>query len=82
MKQMHPPAESIVQVELTGPAKLLKPIVFREGEMYCCLLGPNPQTGVMGCGDTADESVRDWDDRLKEHLSNAGEDDEVVEYVR
>jgi hypothetical protein len=82
MKQMHPPSSSIVDIPLTGVAEVLHPILFKEGDKFCCLLGPNPQTGVMGCGDTAEGAVKDWDQRLKEHLSTAADDDEIVSYVR
>jgi hypothetical protein len=82
MKQMHPPTTSIVDIPLTGVAEVLHPIVFKEGNMFCCLLGPNPQTGVMGCGDTAELALADWNEQLKEHLSTADEDDEVVAFVK
>jgi hypothetical protein len=82
MKQMQVPPHSIVEAPLTGAAELLHPVVFEEGNMFCCLLGPNPQTGVIGCGKTPHAAVLDWDSRLKKHLDTAGDADEVVQYVK
>jgi hypothetical protein len=82
MKQMTIDPKVIVHVDLTGVASLLHPVVFTEGDKYCCLLGPNPQAGVMGCGDTAEQSVSDWDDRLKERLSAGDDKDEIVQHVK
>jgi hypothetical protein len=82
MEQMKVNKDQLVQVAMTGAASALQPVVFKEGDSYCCLLGPDPEIGVMGCGDTALEAVKDWDDHLADHLSKAGEQDEVVRHVR
>lgn len=82
MKQMHPNPESVVNVSLTGVAKALQPIVFKEGTDFCCILGPNPQEGVFGCGSTPKQALDDWDARLKEHLATAGDNDQVVQHVK
>ena len=82
MKQMQVKPDSIIEVPLTGAAKALKPVVFREGKGFCALLGPNPQEGVMGCAFTPKAALKDWDARLQDHLATAGEDNEVVKYVR
>lgn len=82
MKQFTPPIDSIVDAPLTGVAAALRPVVFKEGNGYCCLLGPDPQTGVMGCGDTPEAAIADWDARLRVHLANAGDDDVIVKHVQ
>jgi hypothetical protein len=82
MKQMQPPPESVITVPLNGAAKALKPILFKEGNAFCCLLGPNAQDGVFGCGHTPKQALQDWEERLKDHLATAGDNDEVVQYVR
>jgi hypothetical protein len=82
MEQMHIDPAAIVEAELDGPAELLKPVVFKEGNGFCALLGHDPETGVFGCGETAELAVTDWNERLKIHLAEHGEDDYIVQYVR
>ena len=41
-------------------AKTLTPAVFRDGDSYCCVLGPDPVEGVVGCGGSPLEAVEDW----------------------
>lgn len=74
--------KSIIAIELHGVAKALQPIVFKDGNSYCCFLGTDPQIGVFGCGDTPQDAVGEWDKNLKEHLSKSDEKDEVVIYVK
>jgi hypothetical protein len=82
MDQMPINPAAIVSVPLTGIAELMKPVVFSEGNMFCCLLGHDPQTGVMGCGDTPELALSDWDRRLKQHLATHTDDDYIVQYVK
>jgi hypothetical protein len=82
MKQMHPKPESVINIPLSGAAKALQPILFKEGKDFCCLLGPNPQEGVFGCGNTPKQALLDWELHLKEHLATAGDKDEVVQHVK
>jgi len=46
----------------------LKPVIFQEGNPFCCLLGTDPQAGVFGCGDSLKEAIADWDQHLKERI--------------
>lgn len=73
---------SIIDIEFDGVAKVLNSTVFKEGNSYCCILEPNPQVGVFGCGDSPIEAVNDWDKNLKERLSKSDEKDEIVIYVK
>jgi hypothetical protein len=81
MKQMNIDTEQIVQVEYTGAAIALKPVVFKDGDSYCCILGPDPQQGIFGCGDTPEEALSEWEAALQARLKNANQDDEVVKLV-
>jgi hypothetical protein len=82
MKQIPILSDIVVQVHLAGAVAILHPVLFSEGDNYCCLLGPNPQEGIMGCGDTPVSAIADWENRLKEHLSTAGNDDQIVQHVK
>lgn len=61
--------------------KEFNPVVFRQDNRYCCILGPDPQSGVFGCGATPEEAVRDWDKQLKALVDNHADDDPVAQYV-
>jgi hypothetical protein len=82
MHQFQQPIEAIVQVPLTGAASILQPVIFKEGNAFCCILGPNAHDGVFGCGKTPQAAVKAWDKDLKKHLATAAADDEVVKYVQ
>jgi hypothetical protein len=62
--------------------KELRPVVFKEEGSFCCLLGPDPQAGIFGCGDTAEGAISDWEQHLKERMAKPIGDDEVAQYVQ
>lgn len=74
--------EAVIDIPLTGAAKELKPVVFREGNMFCCLLGPNAQEGVFGCGNSPVRALEEWEENLKSYLANSKEDDPIVTYIK
>jgi hypothetical protein len=87
MKQLEVPEEMKADVDISGPdipasVKQLRPVVFREGNAYCCLLGPDPQAGVFGCGSSAKEALQDWDRNLQALKKSGNETDEVLQYIR
>jgi len=82
MKNKSIDKKEVVEVELQGMAKLLQPIVFKDGDSYCCLFGSDPQAGIFGCGDTAIDAVEDWNKNLQDHLTSADENDELVKFVK
>lgn len=68
--------------ELALAIRELKPVVFRDGDSYCTLYGPNPQMGIFGRGDSVSGSLADWENDLRERLANAADDDEVVNDIK
>lgn len=81
MQQMSVDPSQIVTVEYSDAAILLKPVVFKDGDSFCCILGPDPQMGVFGCGNTPEEALEEWNDQLKLRLKRSNQDDEVVQMV-
>lgn len=59
----------------------LKPAVYKDGDSFCCLLGPDPQAGVFGCGKTKDEALADWNNHVVEGLAKHSLGDEVADFV-
>lgn len=87
MEQMKIPESMIVRInyeekELPSSVRELRPVVFKDGESYCCLLGPDPQEGIFGCGNTEKEALNDWKSSLEMRIDNLKEDDEVAQYVK
>ena len=86
MKQLDVPDEMKVDVdfssnELPESAKVLMPLVFKDGGLYCCVLGPDRQNGVFGCGDTPTKALKDWDKSLQKRKAIKDPDDEVAFYI-
>jgi hypothetical protein len=72
--------------EIPESVRILKPLLFleeSEGELraYCVVLGPDPQAGIFGCGDTPNEALQDWDNHLQEFKSQHEAGDEVAAYI-
>lgn len=67
---------------LPKSARTLRPLVWKDGDSFCCVLGPDPSTGVFGSGDTPMLAIVDWDVHLTNRLADPAENDEVVEYVK
>ena len=81
MKQEKKDNKQIINVEYSGAASLLLPTLYKQDEMFYCLLGPNNSEGVFGSGTTPERAIKNWDDNLKKHLATAGPDNEIVQYV-
>ena len=67
--------------DLPQSVKELRPAMFREGGSFCCILGPDPETGIFGRGDNPKAAFDDWDRRFKERMALNPKNDEVVEFV-
>lgn len=68
--------------DLPQDAKEFQPLVFKDGDRYCCLLGPNPTQGIVGWGETPKAAIADWSAQLQERIKVKNEDDEVATFVR
>ncbi len=86
MEQMQIDPENRIDIDyqdwaVTTATKTLQPTVFKKGDAYCCLLGPDHQVGVLGCGDTAFDAITNWEQNLQARVENQP-DDEVSRYVK
>jgi hypothetical protein len=87
MKQMSMKGLETVSIDynsgdVPSSAKEFKPAVYKDRSMFCCILGPNPETGVFGCGDTLHEALTDWDRHLQERIKEPGDGNEVTNYIK
>lgn len=87
MKQMNMQGFEVIKIDydrmdLPGAVRYFKPIIYKDGTNYCCLMGPDPQQGVFGCGDSPQDAVKDWMDDLEERLKTSRPNDKMVQYLQ
>jgi hypothetical protein len=46
----------------------LKPRVYQEGDIFCCLSGPDSETGVFGTGASPDAAIKSWRESLQQRF--------------
>lgn len=85
MEQMTMPRDAVIDYNyeaegVAEPVKEFRPLIFKDGNAYCALLGPDAQAGVFGCGASVDEALDNWTQRFKEVASKRG-NDEVSQYI-
>jgi hypothetical protein len=86
MKQLNVPDEVKVEIDFTDShvpdsVKTFQPLLFKEGNEFCCVLGPNPEEGVYGCGETPLAALKDWDKNLQKRKKVNDKNDEVSLYI-
>jgi hypothetical protein len=86
MKQFDVPDEMKIPFDysdkdLPVSVKTFRPVVFRDGDSFCVVFGPNPQAGVFGRGNTPKEAVADWDKKLYHRIKEHKKEDEVAKFV-
>ncbi|HKG08888.1 MAG TPA: hypothetical protein VKB19_20625 [Pedobacter sp.] len=68
--------------DLPASVRKLEPLVWKDGDTFCCVLGPDSQDGIFGCGESPEAALADWDAHLAQRLATSGLDDEVAQYAR
>jgi|GEM_PF-4672492 hypothetical protein len=46
----------------------LEPAVYRQGDVFAALSGPDRETGIYGEGDTPDAAIKAWRSALQERF--------------
>src|SRR5690606_7178376 len=87
MQQMNIPDDIRVEIDLTSESmprtiRTLLPAVYKEGDSYCCLLGPDPEQGIFACGNTPESALSAWEEQLRKRIIDADENDEVATYAK
>ena len=86
MKQMQIDPAKIVNMDFTTPEtnrtlRTLQPVVFKDGESFCCLLGEDRMQGIIGNGNTPEEAINNWQLNLQGRIDHHDENDELAEFV-
>jgi len=87
MRQLEVPDELKVAIDMNDKdipdsAKTFQPVLFKDGDSFCCVLGPDPQEGVVGCGQTPVDALKDWNKNLQERKTVTDKNDEVALYIQ
>jgi len=87
MRQIEVPDELKVAIDMNDKdipdsAKTFQPVLFKDGDSFCCVLGPDPREGVVGCGQTPVDALKDWDKNLQERKTVTDKNDEVALYIQ
>jgi len=61
--------------------KEFRPLVFKDEQGYCAILGSDLQTGVLGCGKTAILALTEWEVALKKRAQRVADDD-LTNYIK
>ncbi len=87
MKQLNVSDEMRIDIDFTDgsvpdSAQTFQPLLFKDRDMYCCVLGPDLQQGVVGRGKTPIEALKEWDKELKKRMKVIDKDDEVSLFIQ
>jgi hypothetical protein len=62
--------------------RALRPLVWHDRTQYCVLLGPDPDIGVFGRGETVDAALEQWSWNLQERMLRPEAEDSVAQFIR
>lgn len=86
MKQMDINEQQKVSFDFSTPelpdyVKEFQPLLYKDGDKYCAVLGPDITKGIFGCGRTAMDALLSWHNNLLDALPQADPNDEVMQFV-
>jgi hypothetical protein len=87
MEQMKSEGLDIAVVDFDDPSlpenvRALRPLVWHDKTQYCVLLGPDPDNGVFGRGETVHAALEQWNWNLQERMLRPEADDDVAQFIR
>lgn len=62
-------------------AKKLQPQVYKDGDTFCALFGPDPETGIYGRGDTPEMALLDWEKDLEKRIERLTDGDDAAHHA-
>ena len=87
MEQMQPTGLEVIPVDFSAETipnsvRQTHPLVYKDGDAVCCVLGPDPQRGIFGCGDSVEAALADFNVHFQEMLEHPIEGDPVSDFIR
>lgn len=86
MEQMKIDPSLIVDINyedtsLPAHVRNFRPVIFQDGNLVYCFLGPNMQEGILGLGESIAAAMQDWEQKLQERIAKPSEDDQVAREI-
>ena len=86
MKQLNVQDELKVEIDFTDnqipdSVKTFQPVLYKDGNEFSCVLGPGPEEGVYGRGETPLAALKDWDKNFQQRKKVNDKNDEVSLYI-
>jgi hypothetical protein len=87
MEQMKPEGYEVVAIDYSDPTipesvQQTRPLLYIDGDAYCCILGPNPETGIFGRGPSISEALDNFDRQFQKLAANPIAGDPVSEFIQ
>jgi hypothetical protein len=67
--------------DLPEPVRQFKPVLYKDGDSFSILLGPDPQEGVYGRGLSVDEAIKNWEQHFNDEIDNPREGNETTRFI-
>lgn len=79
--------EQVVVLDYGSPSlpkavRQFKPVLFEEDDHFCCILGPDMETAVIGRGPTEDEALHNWVIDFRQRLESTNPNDSLAQYLK
>jgi hypothetical protein len=86
MQQMNVPEEKKIELDfddksLPEAIRTLQPLLFREENSYCCILGPSMKEAVVGRGNTVLAALDEWESNMRKRIIYHRKDDEIAQFI-
>jgi len=87
MRQMNTDGLDVISIDfenesLPAPFRNLRPVLYKDGEQFCCILGPDRNQGIFACATTQAEAISDWTHQFRERMIDVSEEDEFAVELR
>ena len=78
---------TIVRIDYNAPGtpesvKNTRPVLYVNGDGFCCLLGPDPAAGIYGCGKTEGQAMAEFDRLFQERFEKPVKGDPVSDFIQ
>jgi hypothetical protein len=86
MEQMKVDEKAVIHVNyqdenLSAAVQQFQPVLYKDGNAVCALLGPDPQSGIFGRGVSVETALKDWDSNFNTEIDNPREGNETTRYI-
>ncbi|SIN65345.1 hypothetical protein [Chitinophaga niabensis] len=58
-----------------------RPVVYEDGNAYCCILGPDREAGVFGSGTTPKDAMEDWEKHVQELIAGPKRNSSTAQFI-